>query len=40
MDTVSAMVRMHLPDADQICTIKISAGSQNIFSIIRQHFKL
>ena len=40
MDTVSAVVRMHLPDAGQICTIKISEGSQNIFSIIGRHFKL
>jgi hypothetical protein len=39
MDTVPAVVRMHLPVSGQICTIKISAGSQNIFSMIRQRFK-
>jgi len=40
MDTVPAMVRSHLPDSGQVCTIKISDGSRNIFSVVRQHFKL
>ncbi len=40
MDTLPALVRTNVPDSGQICTIKISEGSRNIFSVVRQHFKL